>query len=199
MTFMLAKSIAYFFMKKEIIPQDKLDEYVFGFEILLSDLLILMLIFLISVLTKTVLESTMFLISFITLRRQTGGFHAKNHLNCNIIFVSTFLIYLMILFYLPYNMRLPFSIGEIIISSILVFLLAPIEHPNNPVSRSKYNRCRKNSIIILSVQCAAIIALIFINRDVAISAATGMCSVAIYLLAQCIKSNHGSKFKRKGG
>lgn len=194
MTFKLASDIAYFFYRKNIIPENKLEEYVFGFEILLADLSILLIIGLLCVLVDKIAESIIFMLSFIILRRQTGGYHANSHINCNIIFISTYLIFLIILFELPYDLQFPIIICEIVVSLVLILLLAPIEHPNSPISRSKYNRCRKNSIITLTIQCTIAMFFIVINRSVAVSLATGMCSVAIYLLAQCIKNHAMSEF-----
>lgn len=188
MTFILAKNIAYFFYKKNIIPKDKLEEYTFGFEILLADISILSIIGILSVCADKIIESVIFLLAFILLRRQTGGYHANSHLNCNIIFISTYLIFLILIFCLPDEMKPIFSVCELLVSDAVILLLAPVEHPNSPASPAKHKRCRKKSIVILFVENIMSIALIFINKSLAVSLATGIFTVSVYILAQCIKN-----------
>ena len=187
MTSNLAKRISYFFLRHGVIQEDKIEEYIYGFELLLADVYIFFIMGCVSAIMNRWMETIVFLISFITLRRQAGGYHASSHFNCNAIFIATYLLFLLLLNYML-NIYVPIitAVG-MILSIIIVIKLAPISHPNSPVSQKKYERCRKNSLKCVIVGTIITTVLLILNPILSISYMAGILSVSLYLLAQYVK------------
>lgn len=190
MTARLAQRIANFFLKNGVIPNDKIEEYSYGFEIMLADICIIVVIGILSILLGNCFETIVFMISFITLRRTAGGYHAATHFNCNAIFIATYLFFVMLITFVPESYRAAIIVLGIIISIAIVYKLAPISHSNSPASEKKYKRCRKNSLICIGVGTVITTVLFWINTTLSVSYMAGMISVSIYLLAQFIKTKN---------
>lgn len=82
-------------------------------------------------------DSLVFLICFILLRQCTGGYHSKTYLSCSLSFIT---VYLIFIYYRNYIM---FSYEGLIISGIIslviIFILAPMEHKNKKMNKEKKN------------------------------------------------------------
>lgn len=113
------------------------EYYQYGIEITVSSMLNIILIMCMGILTKSVIESVIFLICFILLRQFTGGFHAGTYLKCNISFCIVFLLVLLLYYTTAKYNCISLSI-LITLACVCVFLATcPIEHVNKPIPDSK--------------------------------------------------------------
>lgn len=126
---------------------------------------------------------------FSSLRLLAGGFHEDTYLRC---LVTSFLIFLAIIFagtYLnfPFVLRIVFSI----VSIILVYIYAPVDHPNKPIiSKLRRKRFKYSSILVCTAYC--IVSLI-IPEKYGIYALLAVFSEAVFLPVGIIKNKKGVK------
>lgn len=130
----LANRIASIFVLYGESTEEDRDIYVYAYEILLSNILSLGLGLIIAIIFGRVMEGIVFMASFIVLRRCTGGYHANTHFKCILTF-AVVLICTMLILSTAYNMQAE-SILLIVagIASVVICLLAPVEHANKPIT-----------------------------------------------------------------
>lgn len=136
------------------IEKGQISVYTYGFELLISTIIEVCLLILISVLLGAPFSWLFFLLGFIPERIHAGGYHAKTHLSCYIIFTSLFTLssFISLFFSFP-------DIFPLITSLVLLFLMliwGPVEATNKPLS---IERRRKNHLR----------ALIFVGIDIIFS------------------------------
>lgn len=147
----LAESIAYFYGKKVDYSKDEIEVCTYGLELMISDAIVMVLAMIISLITKTFISTVLLLTTFILLRHQAGGFHASSHFKCNIIF---FVAYIMALFVIKLVPDESITYLVIILGAlgvISIFMYAPVEHPNRPVSCKKKQKFRIKGIIYVII------------------------------------------------
>lgn len=129
----LAAHLTNYLEKNKIIHKEK-EIYTIGFSLMLNTALSYIVIILFSCKNNLLFESILFISSFGFLREYIGGYHANSYFQC---FVQTILLYFLVIFAL----QIPtyFLIALTTISLLLLSKIAPIEHPNNPISPLKAN------------------------------------------------------------
>ncbi len=150
----LADDTAVMLITHNIVAEEKREAYTYGFELLFESLFFFGITFIIALLTKTLIFSTLFIFSYKMLRQYTGGFHCKTAEMCLAVSI---IIYLVILLLYMMNVDLiEFSLAiGVFISTIIIFIFSPRESKNRPLESREKKKYRVMSIVI-----AAIIALV---------------------------------------
>lgn len=124
-------------MLQKIVEESREAIYAYGMELLISDVLSTLIVLLIALISHTLPAVIVFSAVFMGLRKFAGGYHANSHLSC----MFTLVIVMMIFSYGICNVSERYawviSIGFVVISIPVIFNLAPVPHPNKPVSDEK--------------------------------------------------------------
>lgn len=151
----LAKKMTSFFISRKLIEESKKEVYDYSFEILLSTLLNGLFLFIIALTSRTFLYSILYVFAFIFMRGSAGGYHAKTHFGCLILLLSTYIVFLLLIKFISGTILFYLTIIFSVFSLISVFLFAPVENINNPLTnKEKIILARKSilyTIIILSI------------------------------------------------
>lgn len=150
---LIQKSTNYLISHKVIEEEDR-EIYEYGFHALFNNIIDVFSIIIISVYFHQVPQTILYHITFVAMRNTAGGFHAKTHFRCFILSTS---IWLLSLWGIAYTTQPATSICMSGISVFLVWLNAPIEHENNPLSGKKYNHMKK---LCRTISCAFFIIII---------------------------------------
>ncbi len=92
----LSNIVARYLLRERIIEEKNLPVYSYGFEIIISTVIGVVLILLIGVFTSSLFTAAIFCCLFIGLRFFTGGYHADTHFHCKLTLVSCYLLLLVI-------------------------------------------------------------------------------------------------------
>lgn len=88
-----------------------------------------------------IIESMVFMISYIYLRSYVGGFHLKSKVSC---FATSVIINVFTLLVIKYNVLNNNGLYNIeIISTILILLFSPFENNNKPLSNNEKRILKK--------------------------------------------------------
>ncbi len=175
--------------KNGIIDLSDKEVYEYGFELLISSFFSIMVIITLSCFLKNFSASLLYMLGFIFTRLLCGGYHANHHSTCFILTIANYLAFSLSNTFLPKAIIPIVLIAICTISLLIMFLFAPIEHPNNPHSelaqRKLKKRCRFFSIIYL------LLSLIFLCSNVNLtyffSFMFGVFSVALSVIISKIK------------
>ena len=186
----LAESITNFFIGRNIINTNEQEIYIYSFEVLISDLIYMFIALLTSLISKSILETIIFLIGFFSIRRFAGGYHADSYTKCHLLFWLNQVI-MIVLVHLASNertMRLLILIFYLI-SIVSVFLFAPISNKNRTFTDSERKKFWLSSRIMIILAAVVIVALDLFNVDCKYTYVYifGVFSVSISLMAEKIK------------
>ena len=144
----LANGMTLFYIKNNYISRMDINSYKYGFEILLSTVCNIVLAAAISILFKSLFEALFYLAAFISVRIVGGGYHAKTHKSCIFIFSSAFFSACLIIKLMVDSIIPLFNIFCAILSSLVIWKVAPVEAPNKPLSGTKRKRYEAISLVL---------------------------------------------------
>ena len=121
--------------------------YLYGFEVLISSIIYTTIYILVSIITKTVFPSICFFIGFYLIRSISGGFHANTYTACHILYFANHIAFIGIIKLTPYCAIKAVTSTLLIISSALILIFAPVDHPNKPFIKNEKKRFRLISTI----------------------------------------------------
>lgn len=141
---------------RQILEADRKDEYVYVMTMFVQRTITYAILFGIALVWHKVLPAVIFLLSFILLRRTTGGFHLNSYPGCLVGTVVIFCLSLGLL--APFLQRWSWSGGILmVVSSICILSLAPVNHPALCLTEEEIDQHRKWCRIVLLIQCAIVV------------------------------------------
>lgn len=165
----LAKSIAHFFVVQNITEESKEVIYAYGMELLISDVLNTIIVLLIALFSHTLPAVVVFIAVFMGLRQFVGGFHANSHLSCMFTLVMVMMVFSYGICNVSGHITPIFSISFIMIALPIILCIAPVPHPNKPMSEEKSVKLRKRSCILaVTLSVVTIALLVFQYRKISL-------------------------------
>lgn len=186
----LAVSLTDKFIKTGIIESSQRDVYQYGFEILLSHIAYIIVFFTLAVLTQTFVCSLLFGIAFFVIRSIAGGYHATTYSVCHLLSLLNQVLFVFLIVFLPREYHPVASVVAILMSSGLLLLLAPIDHPNKPFIKTERKRFRRMCCVYAYVIPVIVTALALFATQLStyiLSFSLGIFSAAFALLSAKIQ------------
>lgn len=194
---LISKCIALFLYKKEIIDDKKLPVCEYGFELMLSIFIGFLLIIISGILLNELLASLIFYIIFICVRTFTGGFHAKTHFYCKLTMVLCCLFVIMGTKLLnDKSFFILFNLLFLMVYIVSVFLYAPVEHENAPMTNELKKRNRKISIIMAIILSFLIVMLMFCFSKIAVISSLTLFVIAVLIIIPNIKERRNRYYEK---
>lgn len=141
----IADSIAVLFLNKNIINEDELPVYQYGMQVLICNIAGMLTVLIVGILISRLVESIIFITIYTTLRIYTGGYHARTPLVCNIVFLGTYLVTVML-----EALKVNNSVVWImyLLSCLIILRFSPIENVNKELDEKDKEIYRNKSLII---------------------------------------------------
>lgn len=125
------------------------DVFDYGFSFFQSYLIYLLFIIPISIFYNTIIEVFLFIILYIPIRKNIGGFHLTNQYHCIILSIIMTLLAPFMSNYIPINYY--FAIFIIAINIILFVIFVPVDCKEKRLSNSEKKFYKRLSLIILLI------------------------------------------------
>ena len=124
----------------KLCEQDVIDTcdaaaYVYGYELLISSVISVLIVVLVSIICGDLRYSLSFLLGFVIQRIYIGGYHATSHIRCYFAFSGMFLICILLSKLIEAT-----HVFRIITTALLLsisILFAPVEAKNKPLNEKK--------------------------------------------------------------
>lgn len=173
----------------DYIKEEEIETIAYGLFSILSKAMYFIICVLIGIFLKCYLESIVFYVSFLFIKKYAGGGHAKTEIRCFILSSISITCALFSIYFSKLFTGVSFSIIVIsLISCICIILIAPIPSPEKPLSKyemRKYKRITIIRIFILTV--IAILWFVFSLKDISISVCTAIILENILLIGGKLK------------
>lgn len=174
-----------------IISEADADVYVYGFFQGMMLLLNVITTLLLGILFQQLLLCMLLNAAYIPIRISAGGHHADSPFRCYINSTIMIAILLAVIKWIPINPIA--SIILLVVASIVIWILAPVETENNPLDDTEQYVYRKRTRIVLGIEAAAsIFSLIFLKEQIAATIVLGLSTEA-WMLIIGVAMNHKRK------
>lgn len=189
----LAIAITNKLVKNENINQSDFDIYAYGFELLIAYVVYFICLLFVAVFTKTVLESTMFCLGFMFVRKYAGGYHAATYLRCQALFIITQLLFVGIIKRIPSNLYMVVFTYILVSMFVSIWIYAPIDNENKEFNETEFKYFKKMSrfISITIVSLSVSLVWVYKIRVILLSFLIG-----VYFAASSIVVGYFAKNKR---
>ena len=140
-----------------VFPESDYDTYVYGAHKILSTGVAVAVTLAQALLFHCFWETLIFILSFLSVRKRTGGYHAETEWGCLLTFEVIFLF--SVFFWNPL-MNWAGTMNSLIIyclSAMTLLAFAPVNHPNFDASVEEYVAIRKKMIVKLIIHSAIVV------------------------------------------
>lgn len=162
----ISSKIVEILIKHSLVENEDKELYLYGFFILLSQILYFIIVITIGILFNVIFESIIFYITFQFIRRYAGGYHAKTETRCEILSTLSILCCIVLIkLSKMYDIRIALLSASLVFA-VLIFILCPLDTPEKPLNDKEYKYFRKISWIILSLIIIAIIVSFYFKFNV---------------------------------
>lgn len=189
----IASSVVEKLTDSTTISDTEKELYLYGFFILISQILYFIITIIMGILLDIVSLSIVFYISFQFIRRYAGGIHASSELKCEIISTtSIFICLLCVKSNVMFDIQIPTLILTLF-ASIFIFILCPLDTPEKPLTKEELRCFRKISLIVLAIMLSIIIISIIIKLTIAYPICFSIILESVFLVAGKIKREHSNE------
>lgn len=177
----------------EDVNEEKIELYSFAIYIVFSELLHIVTMLLIGLIFGLVAESIILYISFISIRKFAGGYHAKTPFRCYLFSIVTIVISLLTLKF-SFNSQIIglnyMFISIALISLIVILFLSPLDNENKIINCKEKKVYKKISVVNSCVLFIISLFMLYSSNSYGYSVILGICISAIVLIvrkAQIVK------------
>lgn len=175
----LVNKVANYCVNKELIRAEDIPWFVYGLESRIATIIVGIPFLILAFAISTPTSAFFFFVSYFFVRRYIGGYHAKTVWGCIIFSLLAELVFLI---GLPHLLNTQISLIILCISILIVYKLAPYNHPNIHFSSDEIVSCRKkglNRVCIASL--VTLMAHIAGNSEIANGCTIGIAMAATLL------------------
>lgn len=146
----MADGIVQRLIQEQLLEQGKNAFYVYAIQLVCERWLTVGTILLVSVILKNELQTILFLLCFLNLRKYTGGYHAKTFCQCYFGTIATYLV--MPIFVSILNGIFALHIVLLLTAIVYIAVVATINHPNMALDKEEYEASRKRARVVLMLE-----------------------------------------------
>lgn len=174
--------------EKNLIMEDNREYYQYAMELLVEESLTVGTILVVIICMQEFVNGVIFLISFLALRRRTGGFHMKTFKACYVATIGTFIGVLLVknIMYTYSKLLLVFTC----IAASYLLIVGTMNHPNIDMDKIELLASKKCARMVCIIELLMIIVGMQIRNfeeiSIIISLAIILCSVSMKL-AQLVR------------
>lgn len=174
------KKLSMFLVNNKNIDSDDAELYEYATKVLFQGIINTIVTIAIGLILGMLKECLCFIVAFMILRKFTGGLHAKKYIYCLISSIILMILSLLIIKYLEKNSYYMLFLSVLIVSTVLIWIFAPIDNKRKMLS-IKEKKIYKYFSVILSL-IFLLIVLIFMYKNFIIAYSIGMGVIITSLL-----------------
>lgn len=189
----IADFLTGYYIRKNVISKDMAEIYCYGFKLIIADIINFSIIIMLGILFSRIIDSIVFLITLCGLRQFCGGFHAKTFWLCRLSMICTYcgVIILTNIISSYTGIWLGVTITLNIIAIIFIYVFAPIEHPNKPLSAEQKRNNRVKSIITSCILSIISISFVAMRIKLGVTISITLTAVVFFMLVSMVLKEGG--------
>lgn len=196
----LSEKIVDKMINNDVIDVQQRDEYLYTVQLLIEKCIVYVIVGFFAVLVGKIIETLLFLLVFLTIRKYSGGYHCKTEIGC--VISSLILVVVVILIEGPFLQVHRIAANVFFALSVCIMLvIGPVNHPNMNWSEYEYDRSKRVTAIMVLIWTALIICseLIGLSFEMTIYCRIGVVNAVILILLAKIKKQEVKHYGQEGG
>lgn len=179
-------------LAEQLITEEYRDDYIYALTCIVESMITITSIVAISLVLSKVIPTIGFLLYFFSLRKRSGGFHARTYGGC---YAGTIITYLLVVYTCEYFI----SHGMIqwflfVVSAILVFVIGSVNHPNMNMNTEEAEGAKDSARLVLILEICIIGCLVWLKAD-RLFVAYLCCGVILCGILLCLAKLTGQEVK----
>lgn len=184
----ISNAVATLFINNGIADEEDRDIYIYSVNVLLYNVATFIFILVLSFLFHNVIETLVFLLTFVSLRRYTGGYHAETRIKCFLASVTVYVLAVIVGTYFTDRGAVWILSLVMIICSCMLILFSPINSDKMQFSENKMNKFRVKSRVSLGILLVLACVLYYFQlSEYAVYISLGIISTSISLMIEIMK------------
>ncbi len=186
----IADNLTSYFVSKGFLDENKYDWYVYTIQRRISSVTGSIILLTAGTILLGFIETIIFLLSILFIRKRSSGYHATSLFRCWLLSLLILVFNALIVYYFPsYFSLLPVLLIVILLSNIIIFKYAPINHPNMKQTEISLlaNKAKVRKIIIVESIIVLLFHFIFPGEKYSICCVLGMLTAALSVILAKIK------------
>lgn len=180
----MAGKIADVLCQKELIQECDKEIYEFGYEVLIENIGKTFLLLVAGGIFHQFIVTLVFILAFTTLRSCCGGYHASESWKCDVItlFLWGLVVTGTVLFEPIVSERQVLLILIAVVSELIIYQYAPVEHIHKQLTEEKKAKNRRNALGLGMIYGIFILLLAFIWTKLSVALALTILEVVILMI-----------------
>lgn len=174
------------FLVQKGLPEKNQAIYAYGTECFLNMSITYTILLLWSIFTNCFFHMLLWLLCFSFLRNHIGGLHANTHLKCIISSIILGITSLYIKDIFVVNLYLTAII--LILCFVVILIIAPVTHENNPLSYKAKKTERKKGIIIFLLEIIFVTVVYFVQPKWCAAIISGIIMSVLFCILGYIRN-----------
>ena len=174
---------------KKMIEKDRKEYYEYVLVSIAERMIAVGTMLIIGILFKQLIPTIIFLVSFLSLRERTGGYHADKFWQCYLVTIITYIGVIQAAKALSENNSTPMYV-ILVFAVLIIEVIGTVNHPNIDLDKSELQELKKAArfLVLMEVAVIAILVVFGINQLYVsyMSIAIILCS-ALMCLAKILK------------
>ena len=146
------------FIERGIVEKKDREIYKTGLDLIIADIINFSLIIAAGIIAGDFISSCLYIVTFWSIRKYSGGFHAKSYGVCRVVTVGVFLGVVAAKELITSHLMI-YTITFDIITLLTMFWFAPVKHPNKELTETEKKANRLFAILSTSLFCLASVVL----------------------------------------
>lgn len=182
----ISSRIVRILLRNNIIEANDDEIYHYGFEMILSTAVMLLIVLACGFIFEEMLSSIVFFIMFALVRSSSGGYHADTHFKCNMMYTINLAIVLFWIKFAPPYYSISGHIMFLLMYLLMVYRFSPVENSNKPLDSFQKKRHKALCIIYGLILSAVSLVLWFGFNQVkyAVLIASTLISVSLAMAVE---------------
>lgn len=161
-----ANAITSFLLDEKIIEIDELEIYRYGTEQILINFMVFVSISIVAAIYNLWIATISMFVGFMPIRMIAGGYHANTIRKCNILTFSVYISNMFAIQKLRDEITYPQFGMLCLITVILIFLFAPVDHRNREIRKEKKEHVKRYSKVIATVLATFSIIMVAVSNEI---------------------------------
>ncbi|MCR5203005.1 MAG: accessory gene regulator B family protein [Lachnospiraceae bacterium] len=156
-TEMFANRLTKEMIKTDVIGEEKKEYMIYALELLFENVISSLIILVLGGIAGCLIETGLFLICFLALRKYSGGFHCEREISCYFLTILSYVGILITYTFINKNESWIIITILVAISFIMILAIGTVNHPNLRLDEDELCASRNRARLIAILICLSLI------------------------------------------
>lgn len=150
----ISEDLSFILVKNHIVSEKDREITIYGIQLILTSLFTIISILAVGILLRKIAITLTFLVSFMSIRSYSGGYHANQYWKCYFISCMTYLTIILLVLFTTFQIRQVATVLIIGITYISILKMSPLNSHKNPKTEKQMQTRKWKTRFLISLYSA---------------------------------------------